>query len=577
MPTPLRVLIVEDSEDDALLLMVELQRGGYEVASRRVETETEMIAALQSETWDLVISDYVMPNFSGSDALKVLRWQRIDLPFILVSGKVGEETAVEAMKAGASDYILKDKLARLVPAVRRELQEAESRRQRRRVEKALEESEEKYRVILAEEDLSRAIFAQAEQAIIVCDEKGVIIRASQAAKTICGANPLLKSFQKTFPLPIVNGEKEGGKISIAKVLAGRVFNGVEVTHSQKGETLHLLLNAGPLVSKKTGVMGCVVTLTDFSQRKRAEEALRRSEENYRRLIETANEGIWVLDPENNTTFVNYKLTEMLGYGPEEMLGASFFQFMMAEARLNAEVNLTRLRHGKKGRQQDFKFLRKGGGELWANLSTSPILDNEGRYQGMLGMLTDITSRVRAEDAGRELLDELRLVNEGMQLQTEKLEIQKRELINLTIALEMKQNFLETVLRQMPAGVVIAEAISGRLVLGNDQVESIFGINLGNAVNIADFHQYKFFRRDGSPYQPEEWPLLRSLMVGDSVSDEEMVFSPHPDIKKTIFVNSAPICNREGVIVAAVAIFRDITPTPRPSRKIASRLGASKPA
>ncbi|MCX5894181.1 MAG: PAS domain S-box protein [Deltaproteobacteria bacterium] len=569
MTTPLKVLIVEDSEDDALLISYELRRGGYEVAYRRVETETEMIKALQSETWELVISDYIMPNFSGPDALKVLKWQGIDLPFILVSGKVGEETAVEAMKAGANDYILKQRMARLVPAVRRELQEAESRRERRRVEKALEDSEEKYRLMLAEEELSRAIFAQAEPAIIVCDEKGVIIRASQAAKTICGANPLLKSFQKTFPLG-----HAGGDSSLSAVLGGEVFHGVEVTCHKKGESLHLLLNAGPLVSKKAGLLGCVVTLTDISERKRAEESLRRSQENYRRLSKTANEGIWILDPGNNTAYANPKLAEMLGYTPEEMLGASFFQFMTAEARINAEIDLGRIRQGM-SRKHDFKFRRKDGGDLWAILSTSPILDDEGHYQGMLGMLTDITGRIRAEDAGRELLEELRLANEELHLQTQKLELHKGELLSLTQALEMKQNFLETVLRQLPAGVVIAEAPSGKLVLGNDQMESIFGLGLGNDVNIFDCYPYKFFRRDGSPYLPEEWPLSRSLVAGESVRDETMIFFPHPEIKKTLLVNSAPIYNHEGEIVAAVAVFRDLTPAPGPRRSIASNRSAGK--
>ncbi|MCX5892633.1 MAG: PAS domain S-box protein, partial [Deltaproteobacteria bacterium] len=503
--------------------------------------------------------------------LKVLKWQGIDLPFILVSGKVGEETAVEAMKAGANDYILKHRMARLVPAVRRELQDAESRRERRRVEKALEDSEEKYRLILAEEELSRAIFAQAEQAIIVCDEQGVIIRASQAAKTICGANPLLKSFQKTFPLG-----HAGGDFSLSAVLGGEVLHGVEVTCHKKGESLHLLLNAGPLVSKKTGLLGCVVTLTDITQRQRAEEALCRSEENYRRLAETANEGIWILDAGNLTTFANPKLAEMLGYTQAEMLGAAFFQFMAAEARINAKVNLARLRQGK-GRQHDCRFLRKDGGDLWAILSTSPILDNEGRYQGMLGMLSDITGRIRAEDAGRELLEELRLANEELQLQTGKLEMQKGELLSLTQALEMKQTFLEAVLRQMPAGVVIVEAPSGRLISGNDQVESLLGFRLAESSSLAEFYHHQLYHKDGKPYLPEEWPLSRSLAAGESVRDATMIFFPHPEIKKTLLVNSAPIYNHEGKIVAAVAVFRDLTPAPGPRKSLSSKRSVGKPA
>ncbi len=560
MPTTLKVLLINDSEDDALLLSHKLKRGGFQVNYRRVDTERDMINALKSETWDLVISDYMMQNFSGLDALKVLKWQGVDLPFILISDKVGEEIAVEAMKAGADDYILKNKLVRLISAVQRELQEVESRREQRQVEKALKDSEEKYRLILAEEELSRAILDQAEQAIIVCDEKGVIIRASEVAKTFCGANPILKSFEDVFA-QCLGQEKIAEEFSLARILAGEVFRGVEVTYSKQGVIGHMLLNAGPLISKKTWVMGCVVTLTDISQLKQAEESLRRSQENYRRLSKTANEGIWILDAENNTVYTNPKLAEMLGYTPEEMVGMSFLHFMSAESRINEEINLKRLRQGK-SRKHDIKFLRKDGRDLWAILSTSPILDDEGHFDGTLGMVTDITERIRAEDAVQELLEELRVANEEMKLQTEKLELQKEEMNRLTQALELKHDFLEAILRQMPAGVVIAEAPTGRLVLGNEQMERILGFSLAPSTYLLDYdrHQgHQVFHGDGRPYLPEEWPLVRSLVAGESVNNEEMVFFQTPEIKKTIQVNSAPICNRDGEIVAAVAVFRDISP------------------
>jgi signal transduction histidine kinase len=137
MGTPLRVLIVEDSEDDTLLLLRELRQGGLEVVSERVETPSGMGAALAEHTWDVVISDYSMPHFSAPAALRVLQDKGLDLPFIIVSGTVGEETAVAAMKAGAHDYLMKGNLTRLVAAVQREVREAEVRRERRRAEAAL--------------------------------------------------------------------------------------------------------------------------------------------------------------------------------------------------------------------------------------------------------------------------------------------------------------------------------------------------------------------------------------------------------------------------------------------------------
>ncbi len=139
MSKPLRLLIVEDSEDDTLLLLRELLRGGYEPVFERVETPESMKSALEKQKWDLIISDYVLPRFSGLAALTVLKESGLDLPFIIVSGNIGEDIAVGTMKAGAHDYILKGNLKRLIPAVERELREAEVRRERRWAEAALVE------------------------------------------------------------------------------------------------------------------------------------------------------------------------------------------------------------------------------------------------------------------------------------------------------------------------------------------------------------------------------------------------------------------------------------------------------
>ena len=130
----LRVLLVEDSEDDALLVLHELRRGGYGLVSRRVETPADMKAEIEGSTWDLVLCDYSMPRFSAPAALKLLQNSGLDLPFIIVSGTISDEAAVAAMKGGAHDYVMKGNLSRLNPAVERELREAEERRGRRRAE-----------------------------------------------------------------------------------------------------------------------------------------------------------------------------------------------------------------------------------------------------------------------------------------------------------------------------------------------------------------------------------------------------------------------------------------------------------
>ncbi len=139
MTVPLRVLIVEDSQDDTALLVRELRRGGYEPTFERIDTPTAMSAAVDSRQWDLVICDYSMPQFSGIDALRLLRNKGSEAPFIFLSGTIGEETAIAALKQGAQDYVMKDNLKRLLPAIQRELREAEQRRERKRLEQQVQE------------------------------------------------------------------------------------------------------------------------------------------------------------------------------------------------------------------------------------------------------------------------------------------------------------------------------------------------------------------------------------------------------------------------------------------------------
>jgi DNA-binding NtrC family response regulator len=142
MSKTLRLLIIEDSADDAELLVRELRRGGYEPAYERVETAAAMNAALALHTWDLVVADHSVLQLDSLAALNLLKASGSDTPFIIVSGTIGEERAVHAMKAGASDYLVKGQLARLIPVVDRELADAEERRARRVAERAVREHDQ---------------------------------------------------------------------------------------------------------------------------------------------------------------------------------------------------------------------------------------------------------------------------------------------------------------------------------------------------------------------------------------------------------------------------------------------------
>ncbi len=192
MKQPLRVLVVEDSEFDAKMLVRLLDRGGYATTYERVQTADAMAAALTNKEWNLVLSDYNLPDFNATLALQLLQATKLDIPFIIVSGGIGEDIAVAAMKSGANDYLMKGNLARLVPAVERELRDAAVRKARRSAESELRESEQRYRLL----------WETATDAILLMDTKSDILFANPAVQSIFGYAPtelVGKNFSTLLP------------------------------------------------------------------------------------------------------------------------------------------------------------------------------------------------------------------------------------------------------------------------------------------------------------------------------------------------------------------------------------------
>lgn len=174
MTTPLRVLVLEDRPEDAELMMLELQRAGFEPDWKRVDTKQQYLAALNPEV-DIILSDYLMPHFDGLRALILLQDQGFDIPFILVTGAY-EELGIACLKQGAADYLLKDRLGRLGPAVSQALEEKKLRAEKRFAEQAQRESEERY----------RTLFEDSRDAIIIANGEGRIIDFNYAALRMFG-------------------------------------------------------------------------------------------------------------------------------------------------------------------------------------------------------------------------------------------------------------------------------------------------------------------------------------------------------------------------------------------------------
>ena len=396
MGTPLRVLIVEDSEDDTILVLRELQRNGYEPTFERVDTPEAMNAALEQQAWDIVLSDYAMPRFSMPAALAMVKEKGLDLPFIVVSGAIGEEAAVAAMRAGAHDYVMKGNLARLAPAIERELREAEVRCERKRAEEALRESEEKFRRLV--EDMndgycvlhgSEVVFANARSAEMFGYKQNEVIG---------------KTVKELLPPEVVS---ELSKMSAKRQRGEIVPQQYEVSLVGKDRTMRPV-ELGTRVIDYAGKPALSVVIRDISERKQAEEAVRKSKEMLSRYLESTPDAVYVNDLKATFLYGNRAAEAMTGYQREELIGKSFIEVdllppeYLSRAAQNLELNAA----GKPTGPDEFELIRKDGSRVFVEISTYPIGD--GDKTEVIGIARDITERKRAEEERQRMEQQLHL-------------------------------------------------------------------------------------------------------------------------------------------------------------------------
>jgi len=256
MSNRFRVLLIEDCLHDAVLNLRQLEHAGLQVEHARVESELQMRAALQAGPWDFILCDYHLPRFDGLQALAIYREIGLDIPFIVVSGIIGEEQAVKLIKAGAHEYVMKDNLAELVPAVRRELQAAEERCIRRRTE--------------ATESFLASLVQSCDEAIIGQTLEGSIVSWNRGAERIYGYRPS-EILGSSFSVLVPHYRPPGPPQILEKIRQGKVVPHFETVHLNKnGTPIEVSLTVSPVRDLRGRVIGASSVTRDISDRKQEE-------------------------------------------------------------------------------------------------------------------------------------------------------------------------------------------------------------------------------------------------------------------------------------------------------------------
>ncbi len=331
-PSKIKILIIEDSEEDAFLLVEEVKKGGYIPVFEVVDTASAMTDALAKEEWDVIISDFKLPGFSGLEALNILRKKKLDLPFILVSGTIGEEMAVEVMKAGACDYISKEKLSRLVPVIERELREAKIREERKIAREALKISEKFY----------RTIFENTGTATIIFEDDMTISLANTECEKLSGYSKEEIEGKKKWIEFVFEEDLE--KMKEYHILRGKDPTAVPSKYEfrlvdKENNLKNILLTVAVIPGTKKRV----ASLLDITNYKKALRDVEESQKNLQLILETMTSMIIVTDIDGRIMMFNRASEALTGYNREEVIGKTITEvFIPKEWIPDVKKNLANL-------------------------------------------------------------------------------------------------------------------------------------------------------------------------------------------------------------------------------------------
>lgn len=392
---PLKALLVEDSETDEKLLLRQLAKAGYDVQSIRVETAADMRKALAELDWDIVLSDYAMPGFSGLGALRVLKESGRDIPLIIISGTIGEDVAVEAMRVGVDDYLMKGNLTRLAPAIERELENAASRHAQKRAEESLRRSEKN----LA--DAQRITHIGSWETDLVNNHlfwSDEVYRIFGVSKDDFGAT--LESF-----ISFIHPEdRQSVQDAADAALWQNAPYNIEHRIITRAGVERIVCEIGEVSFDEAGKpVRMTGTVQDITERKRNEEALKNAAKRERAMIENALDVICTIDAEGKFVSVSPASLKVWGYQPEELVGHSYEEFVVPEDVAQSNEEVLKVMSGIETTNFDNRYLHKNGSMIHIRWTAFWSVTE----QLMFCVAHDITERRRIEKALRASEAELR--------------------------------------------------------------------------------------------------------------------------------------------------------------------------
>ncbi len=397
-----KILYLEDNPQDVSLLRETLLAEGLQVELSAVDTRTAFLQALADAPYDLILADYRVPGFSGPEALSLARAQRPETPFVFVSGTLGEEEAIELMKQGATDYVLKHRLSRLVPALRRALSEAAEQKRRLAADRELQQSNLRLTQVLDSiTGLLERLFENTHVLIVHLDAQFNILRVNRAyaeahqkaPEEYAGQNYFSiypsEEFQAIFQRVLTRGE-----LYVAKAQA------LEPLGTAAGHEALWDWSLQPVRNEHGQAEGLLLCLLDVTRHKRAQRARVVSERQYRTLVENVDCIIMRWDTAGNVMFANRFARQFFGYPEGKFARAQFRAAAEAQAHLPDAPLPPLLRDGGPPFQPlstcESEHMRQEGKRVWMRWTYHAIRDASGRVAEILGVGTDITEHKQRE-------------------------------------------------------------------------------------------------------------------------------------------------------------------------------------